>query len=443
MSTVNTNRQHAIVMGGSLSGLLTARVLSKHFERVTIIEKDQVGRQPESRPGQPQTRHLHGLLVTGLRIMTDYFPDLPQALAANGAVVIDPPEHTQWHTYGGYRQRFASGLQGATMSRPLLEHLIRERVLSLPQIELLDRSKVAQLLVTPERERVIGVMLANHGSEKLTTLKADLVVDATGRNTHSPRWLRDLGYEPPPTSEVKVDVAYLTRAYRRDPYDPRSRTLFLNTPTAPQESRGGAMFPIEGDVWVVTVGSWHNDATPPEANSFLELLRNLPSSDIYDIISNSEPLSEIIPYKFAASLRRHYERLRRFPTGYLVLGDAISSFNPTYGQGMTVAAMEAAELDRLLAKNLAPDRLARTFFGRVAKIIDIPWQLAVGEDFRFPQTTGPKPAGVDLINRYISWVHRATLRDQVVAEAFFKVANLMEPPTSLFHPWMVWRVLTA
>jgi 2-polyprenyl-6-methoxyphenol hydroxylase-like FAD-dependent oxidoreductase len=169
----------------------------------------------------------------------------------------------------------------------------------------------------------------------------------------------------------------------------------------------------------------------------------LPFSDIYDIISQSQPLSDIVPFKFPASLRRHYERLNRFPAGYLVLGDAICSFNPTYGQGMTVAALEVAELDRLLTENLSPDRLASTFFQRVAKIIDIPWQLAVGEDFRFPQTTGPKPPGTDLINWYVARVHRATLHDRVVGEALFKVGNLMASPSSLFHPRILWHVLTA
>jgi 2-polyprenyl-6-methoxyphenol hydroxylase-like FAD-dependent oxidoreductase len=150
MSLVKANRQHAIVLGGSIGGLLTASVLSKYFERVTIIEKDRVNHQPESRPGQPQTRHLHALLAMGLKIMTDYFPDLPQALANNGAVFVDPIENMHWYTYGGYRQRFSSGWRGVTMSRPLLEHLLRERVLALPQVELIDRAAVKQLVTTSE-----------------------------------------------------------------------------------------------------------------------------------------------------------------------------------------------------------------------------------------------------------------------------------------------------
>ena len=216
------------------------------------------------------------------------------------------------------------------------------------------------------------------------------------------------------------------------------------TPEAPRETRFGGMFPIEGDRWIVSMGGWMNDHAPTDEQGFLEYARNLPAPDIYNLMSQSEPLSEITPYKFSSSLRRHYEKLARFPEGYLALGDAICSFNPTYGQGMTSAAMQAAALDALLVErkgNVAG--LAPAFFKRAAKIVDTPWQLAVGEDFRFPQTTGPKPGGVDFINRYVAQVHRASLLDAEVCRAFLKVMNLLEPPSSLMMPRMMLRVLRA
>jgi 2-polyprenyl-6-methoxyphenol hydroxylase-like FAD-dependent oxidoreductase len=202
------------------------------------------------------------------------------------------------------------------------------------------------------------------------------------------------------------------------------------------------MFPVEGDRWIVSLGGWMNDHAPTDEQGFLEYAANLPAPDIYNLMSQSEPLSDINPYKFTSSLRRHYEKLTRFPEGYLALGDAICSFNPTYGQGMTSAAMQAAALDTLLAErhdNLSG--LASAFFKRAAKIVDTPWQLAVGEDFRFPQTTGPKPAGTDFINRYVAQVHRATRFDAEVCRAFLKVMNLLEPPSSLMMPGMLLRVL--
>ena len=240
-------------------------------------------------------------------------------------------------------------------------------------------------------------------------LIADLVVDCTGRGSRSPQWLAGLGYAAPSESEVKVDVGYATRSYRRNPAEAGASDWILCTPEAPAETRFGGMFPVEGDRWIVSIGGWMGDHAPTDEPGFLEYARNLPAPDIYNIISRSEPLSDITPHKFPSSLRRHYEKLARFPEGYLVLGDAICSFNPTYGQGMTSAAMQAAALDTLLVErkgNLAG--LAPAFFKRAAKIMDTPWQLAVGEDFRFPQTTGPKPGGADSINRYVAQVHRAT-----------------------------------
>ena len=307
--------------------------------------------------------------------------------------------------------------------------------------KLLDRTIVRSLQTNFNRDRVIGIIVEQHDdSATQRSLTADLVVDVTGRSSRSGQWLEDLGYEPPFASKVHVDVGYATRIYRRDPEDPRSHTWILNSPAPPQTNFGG-IIPIEGDRWIVSVGGWHGNWAPTTETGFLEFVRGLPSPDIYDIISQSEALSEIVPYKFPFSLRRYYERLKRFPVGYLVLGDAVSSFNPTYGQGMSVAALEVVELDRLLTENVSPTHLAQTFFQRIAKIIDIPWRLAVGEDFRFPQTTGIKPLGTDFINLYATWVHRTTLHDPVVGETFLQVMNLMIQPICLLYPRIVLRVL--
>ncbi len=444
MTPTNTPRR-ALVLGGSMAGLLAARVLSNHFDQVTIVERDPVHDRPEARKGQPQTRHLHGLLASGLDIMTRYYPDLPDALAAGGALVTDMTEHMQWYAYGGYRQRFSMGRRAALMSRPFLEYLIRQRTLALPNVALVDNCAVKALQTTRDSQRVTGVKVERRdGDAGEQVLAADLVVDCTGRGSRSSQWLVEMGYAAPTESEVKVSVGYATRIYRRDPADPRSQDWILLTPEAPRETRFGGMFPIEGDRWVVSMGGWMGDHAPTDEQGFLEYARALPAPDIYDIISQAEPLSDITPHKFTSSLRRHFEKLERFPQGYLVLGDAICSFNPTYGQGMTSAAMQAAELDAILAQRQASVAgIAPLFFKRAAKVIDTPWQLAVGEDFRFPETTGPKPAGVDVLNRYVAAVHRATLEDAVVGAAFIQVMNLMAPPSSLMSPGLMVRVWQA
>lgn len=436
-------RGQVIVLGASIGGLMAARALSNHFERVTIIEKDKVELQPFTRKGQPQTRHLHGLLPGGLNAMSQFFPDLKDALDANGALLADFAQDMVWNTYGGYRKRFTMGLTGATMSRPLLEHLIRERVLALSNIELMDNTAVKKLISSDDRQRVTGVTIELSELGKMMDLHADLVVDVTGRGSRSPKWLEEMGFEAPPVSEVNVNVGYATRIYKRDPNDPRSKTWMLHTPMAPKEMRFGGMFPIEGDRWILTVGGWHGDHVGCDEAAFNQFVRELPMPEFYELIRECEPLTEVIPYKYSHSLRRHYEKLKRFPQGFLVMGDAICSFNPVYGQGMTSASMQAIELEKLMHENLPETQLAPAFFKRAAKVVDIPWQLAVGEDFRYPATAGLKPAGVDFINKYVSKVHRATLKDPVVCDAFLRVMSLLKAPASLFHPRILWRVMWA
>lgn len=445
------SRQHALVIGGSMTGLLAARVLSDHFAQVTLVERDQFSDRPESRRGQPQTRHLHGLLASGKSTLERYFPDLIDSLRADGAIVTDMAKASRWYAAGGYRLQYDSSLIGVLCSRPFLEWQIRRRVLALPNLTLLDQSRVAELLTTPDRTRVIGVKLYRHAdryanrgnddgdlSENLT---ADLVVDATGRNSTSPKWLAELGYRKPPETVVTVEVGYATRLYRRPP-DASEPQAYLISGDPPEFERGGIAFPIESDRWIITLAGWASSQPPLDEAGFLAFARSLPASDIYDLIRSTKPLSEITGYKFPASLRRHYERLKQFPSGYLVMGDAICSFDPVYGQGMTSAALQAALLDDLL-QSTPQSKLASTFFHRAAKIIDRPWQLTVSEDFRFSGTKGNKPLGTNLVNAYGSLVQRATHTDSVVYGAFLAVMNLMSPPSSLFRPKIIWRVFNA
>jgi 2-polyprenyl-6-methoxyphenol hydroxylase-like FAD-dependent oxidoreductase len=438
--------ERAIVIGGSMAGLLAARVLSNHFAQVTIVERDPISDAPEARKGQPHTRHLHGLLAQGLQIMTHYFPELPQSLKAGGAVVDDMALNMHWYCYGNYRLRFPSGLQGALMSRPFLEWQIRRQVIALPNLSVMAGCAVNRLVTTADNGRVLGIEIERRDEGTHHTLTADLVVDATGRGSASPKWLEALGYCRPKEDAVKIDISYATRLYRRHENDPHARDWIFVTPEAPQESRLGGAFPVEGDRWVVTLAGRAGDQPPTDEQGFLDYARTLPTPDIYHLMRHNQPLSEILVHKFPSSLRRRYEHMDRFPEGYLVMGDAICSFNPIYGQGMTSAALQAVELDRVLgeqSEKANPRGMATRFFKRVAKVIDIPWQMAVGEDFRYPQTEGEKAPGTDFINAYVAMVHRATHHDPVVGAAFLKVMNLMAPPTYLFHPQIALRVLKS
>lgn len=443
MPTSQHNGAHVIVIGGSMAGMLAARMLSNHFDRVTIVERDPVNDAPEPRKGQPQARHLHGLLARGLDLMTHYFPDLPDALAEQGAIFTDMGAGMRWHACGGDSRQYESGMIGVLMSRPLLEWQIRRRVLALPNVTLRDRCGVIKLLTTTGCNRVTGIVLEDRQQEgQREELLAELVVDASGRGSASPKWLAELGYAPPVQSEIKVSVGYATRLYRRCPGDLTDADLVMVAPEPPYGKRTGLIFPIEGDRWIVTLGGWAGDHPPTDEAGFIDFARTLPAPDVYNMLRRLEPLSDIITHKLPSSLRHHYEKLTRFPAGFLVMGDALCSFNPVYGQGMTSAVMLVSALDELLQERRNWEGLASRFFKRAAKVIDTPWQLAVGEDFRFVETSGPKAPGTDLINRYVTKVHQATHHDTAVYGAFLQVMNLMKPPTSLFHPTIVWRVLS-
>ena len=438
---------HAVVIGGSMAGLLAARVLTDHFDRVTLVERDQLHDRPEARKGQPQTNHLHVLLAEGLETLNNYFPGLQGALGEGGAYIADLTENMRWYCYGDYRVQFTSGLVGVMMSRPFLEWQVRRRVTALPNLTALDGCAVEGLVATEDKARITAVTVVHGGDgDRRETVNANMVMDASGRGSAAPRWLESLGYQRPEESFVKIGVGYASRAFRRDPDDPTQRGWHFLTQEAPWAKSAAAAFPIEGDRWLVTLAGFHGHYPPTDEGGFLEFARALPAPDIYNLIRHAEPLSDITQFKIPGSLWRHYEKLARFPDGFLVVGDAMCSFNPVYGQGMTVSAMEARTLDKVLRQRSGPDPLqgfARPFFKRMAKVIANPWQTAVGEDFRYPETEGKKTPGTDLINAYGAAVHRATHSDPVVCKAFWTVTNLMEQPTSLFKPNILLRVARA
>lgn len=433
---------HALVIGSSMAGLLATRVLSDYFTRVSLLERDAVQDRPESRKGQPQTRHLHGLLERGRSILDRLFPGVVQALVDGGAVTGDMGEAMRWYHFDGYRVQFTCGLNSLHMSRPFLEWHIRRRVLALPNVTLIPLCRAEKLITTPDRASVAGVEVTYYDEGKrVDSIEADLVVDATGRGSASPKWLQALGYERPAESKVKVNIGYATRTYRRRPGDLVGADLIMIVGTPPHCNRGAYMFPVEDDRWMLTAAGFRQQRPPSDEEGFYEFIRNLPAPDAFNIIRHAEPLSDIVTHNFPSNQRRHYEKLTRFPEGYLVIGDAVGSFNPIYGQGMSSAAMQADLLNQILSQRTDLHGLWRPYFKAVGKLIDIPWQLAVGEDFRYPGTEGPKPFATDQINAYVARVHKATHHDPVVYKQFLKVMNLIAPATSLMHPRIARRVL--
>ncbi len=443
--------ERAIVLGGSIGGLLAARVLSDHFRQVVVLERDPLPDQPLPRKGTPHARHTHGLLSQGLTRLEAMFPGLGAELVAHGAEQGDLVKDCLWHAAGGFHRQIASGLFASAQSRALLEWLVRRRVGQLSNVAVRGQIGVQRLLADERRQRVAGVQFADRShadralsnsaafkSERTEALPANLVIDATGRGSRLPQWLEELHFPRPKEERVHIDLAYATRLYRRRPTDLGGQLAIVVTQQPPNK-RFAAMVQMEGGLWSLTMGGVLGDHPRLTESGLLEFARGLPTSELHEFLQDAEPASEILSYKYASSLRRRYERLREFPQGILPLGDSICSFNPVYGQGMTVAALEAGALDECLREGM--DGLAARYFRRVARLVDTPWQIAVGSDLRNPGVPGPRPLGSSLVNGWLDRIHRAAQHDPEVALAFHRVANLLAPPASLFRPGLAARVL--
>jgi 2-polyprenyl-6-methoxyphenol hydroxylase-like FAD-dependent oxidoreductase len=434
--------KHAVVLGASLAGLFTARVLTESFDEVTLVDRDALPDGPVPRKGVPQGWQSHGLHARGREILEELFPGLTGELVAHGASLGDVQRNVTWINDGHRLRKATSGMQGIAFSRPLLEDLVRSRVRALPGVSICAPLDVLDLAgagdrVTGARVRVRGTV----GDGE--TMTADLVVDATGRGSHAPAWLGDLGFPRPTESEILIGLGYTTWEFGRRPGDLDGDLAAIIGATVDNQ-RFGAALACEGDRWQVTAGGYlglHASAT--DIAAFRAFAAALPAPDIGDLVADREPLGPGRLHRIPSSRRRHYEKVARFPRGFLVIGDALSSFNPAYGQGMTVAAVEALALRELLAGPTPDDQLALRFFRRAARIIDVPWGIAGGSDLRLPGVPGPVPRKVRIINAYVARVQAAAALDPAVGRAFLRVANTVDLPERLLRPSVALRVLRA
>ena len=425
----------AVVIGAGMAGLTAARVLSERYDAVTVLDRDALPNGGTPRRGVPQSGHPHVLLVSGLYQLAALFPGIAEDLTAAGATRFDPGLGLSVYRYGRRWPRGETGLDLVSASRPLLETVVRDRVARQPGVTVRDR--VAVTALAGVGDRVTGVVL-----DTGETLAADLIVDATGRGSRSDRWLAALGFPAPEPIEIKVGVAYSTRLYRRRAGDLGGWQAALVLPAPPGENRAGIAVPIEGDRWIVMVGGWHIDKPPSDVPAFEAFARSLPDPIVADLIERAEPLTDPVVFRFPASRRRAFDRLDRLPAGYVAAGDAFCSFNPIYGQGMTVAAMAAGALGAALDRHGgATAAMARDYFRAAAGLIATPWRFAVGGDFSYPQTSGPRPRGITLSNWY---ARRIGLASQVAPDVnitFFRVQQLLAPPSVLLRPAFMARVL--
>ncbi len=438
---------HAIVIGGSMAGLLAGRVLADHFEQVTIIESDRFPEKPVPRKGVPQSSHLHILLTRGRMIIEKLFPGLQDELIAAGAPVLDMGADMPWLNGAGWTVRFQSGFNILAFSRDLLDWKIRRRLSAFANVRFLEECKVTRLLSNSDGTSVTGVSVSFHNASaraKEEELFADLVVDASGRGSKAPQWLKAIGYTPPAETAVDASPGYASRIYDiPSGFGADWKGVYIQT-SPPFRIRGGVLYPIEGNRWIVTVCGMMADYPPTDEAGFLEFVRSLPSPMIYDAIKDAMPRSPISIYHAPGNRLRHYERLASQPEGFVVVGDAVCTFNPVYGQGMTIAALGAITLDQCLREleQQGNKSLPQRFQKKLSQVNRVPWLLATNQDSRYPRAKGKTPSYIDrLMQSYLDRVTQLTTNNTSVCLVMFEVIHMLKPITALFQPNIVFQVL--
>jgi 2-polyprenyl-6-methoxyphenol hydroxylase-like FAD-dependent oxidoreductase len=426
---------HAVVVGAGIAGLLAASVLSEAFPRVTVYDRDALPSGPSARRGVPQGRHAHGLHARGVAALEELLPGLRGEMLAAGGVAGDVQDNIHWYLDGYLAARRTAGLAGIGMTRRSLEWLIRSRVEKLPNVTITGSRSVDGLIV--EGGRATGVRVSAPGT---SAVAADLVVDATGRGSRMPAWLAEHGYPKPRESRLRVDIVYVTRHYQ---HLPGQLGGIIGTAVVPYPGhlRGAALIRQEGEQWVLTLVGMLGEDPPVDDAGMLEYARSLVGPEIASVMRDSPPLDSPVKMRFPASLRRHYAKLNCFPSGLIVTGDALSSFNPVYAQGMTVAALQALALREALRQ---PSGTVAERFSKVAdRLVSAAWAMSAGGDLRFPQAEGRRHPATGLVNAYLARLLAAASVDPEIAAVYLRVVNMIDPPAKLMTPGNIIRVVRA
>lgn len=443
--------QHAIVIGGSIAGLMAARVLTDFFDQVSVFDRDRIEARPSVHKSVPQGNHLHALMLGGEQVLSSLYPGFTDRLTGLGAVrfrfgreaAFFYPGGRSFTPTGSVKEPRDLGIDGYSQSRGLLEFCVRQCTLELPNLRLFGESAVQGLIY--EQGRVSGVRVSRDGAEQ--TAGADLVVDAGGRGSRAARWLSELGFKTPEETVIGCDFAYTSARFRAPAnYDGVEKVMLFGGPP-PRYANGAGIGIIEDNSWMVSLAGRFGQYPPTDEEGFFAFAKSLPTSRFYDLIKDAERISDISHHRFPTSVQRHYERLTAFPERFVVLGDAVSSFNPVYGQGMSSAALQVRALQQLLAERAAgsgTDGLAglpAAYFPKAAEVIASPWILAASSDFAYPQTKGERPPNMVDGLRYFAALDSIVAEDPAVHRILVEVFQLARPLWELTSDPLRSRVL--
>lgn len=413
----------AAVIGSGVGGLLATSILARHFRKVVVIERDQMPVSADPRDGAPQGYHPHSLLRRGQNTMEALYPGFTASLLSKGAVQFDQGMECEISIGGVRGVPFRAPYPTISMTRGLLELTLREQAANIPNVSFRYGANAEDLLVTEGRVRGVRLRIADNFEE----IAANFVLDASGRAAQSMKWLTAAGYTGPQETVVGLDFGYATAMFDiPSSFSEKWRLLFCLPKMGPA-AVGGAIFEVEGRRWMCAIAGRGHLKPTNEPDAFVAYAKNSLDPRFHYWVSRAQRIGPVKTYRFAAGTRRRYEALTAHLEGFVAFGDALCSVNPVYGQGMSVAAMEADALGQVFAARNNTDGLWRDFYRDASACIDVPWQLALNLDLNYPETVYPRPAGFSLVQWMSPWANSLALGDPILRAKIFEMMNLTDP----------------
>jgi len=434
---------HAVVIGGSFSGLAAGRVLSEFFDRVTVLDRDKFPERIEDRAGVPQARHVHGLLVRGLIEYQKLFPGFERLAVDKGATFHDHTLDFVVLRPQGWQSRYRSDLKFLSASRELIESCVRELFRQIPNVELRERTAVTGLRLDANSQQCVGVLVPSGPRGRTETIEADLVVDATGSVSRAPMWLEQAGIPPPRETVVDPLAGYASRWFQGPARWPDDWWWWAGAYIRRRpDDLVEANFQLkEHNRWHLTLSGFNRQYPPTRESDFMASLRSLRSPLIAEMARLMEPISPVYANRAIHNRWRHYESWKQRCGGFIAIGDAYVTYNPVYAQGMTAAVLSAQMLRSCLNRHDPLDpALPRAYHLSQAVIQHDPWMLSAGVDLRFPFTTGERPLPIRLFNLYLDGIGLAAREDPAVRRSLVEVAQLIRPLSDFFHAGIAARV---
>lgn len=434
MVTKTNPTERAWVIGGSIAGLLAAGALAKHCKEVFIVDRDHTLGKETPRKGAPQGRHVHALLPRGVSAAETIFPGIFKEIIDAGANNGDLCGDAQWCPGGNRLRRSESNMRVIAGSRPFIESFFAKRVQALPNVHCITNVNVIGF--DTENGRVSEIRLRDRSNDEIVE-QADIIVDAAGRGSQLPKWLKQHGIKPAPEESIEVKVGYATVRFKlSSAKNVNLKALIIGASAA--IPRGGIAQAVEHDVLQVSIAAY-SETAPTDLDGFIEYSKSLPQPDLYHWMQGAEALDEVKTQRIPTVYHRGYDKARGLPKGLLAIGDSICAFNPVFAQGMSVAAVEAEMLDQCLAAGM--DNLAKRYFKAIRSVTRTTWQMGCTTDLSIPAVDGNLSLPSRLIARWIRRVQVAGANDSYIAERFIRVAALLDPPTALLSPAFAMRVL--